>query len=81
MVTAPFFETWSRVHQVGAGQRLDLLAHPLEPAGVDDPFAHVGQCPLLLRLGGGRLPISLNTEILRVRLTRSCCPGITVAKA
>ena len=62
MVTAPFLETWSRVHQIGAGERLDLLPHPLEPAGVDDRFAHVGQCPLLLGLCGGRLAMQLDRE-------------------
>ena len=50
-VTAPHLEPWSRAHQIGAGERLDLLPHPREPAGVDDRFAHVGQCPLLLGLG------------------------------
>src|SRR6476620_9665628 len=62
MVTAPFLEPWSRVHQIGAGERLDLLPHPLEPAGVDDRFAHVGQCPLLLGHCGGRLAMQLDRE-------------------
>src|SRR5271157_75442 len=62
MVTAPFFQTGSRVHQVGAGERLDLLPHPPEPAGVDDRLAHVGQRPVLLGLGGGRLAMQLDRE-------------------
>jgi hypothetical protein len=62
LVTAPFLETWSRVHQIGAGERLDLLPYPLEPAGVDDRFAHVGQCPPLLGLCGGRLAMQLDRK-------------------
>ena len=56
------FETRSRVHQVGAGQRLDLLPHPLEAAGVDYRFPYVGQRPPLLRLRGGRLAVQLDRE-------------------